>query len=317
MVDIGGLSLHLVCSGQGEPTIVLESGLGGWWLDWRKVQPALALSARTCAYDRAGHGYSDPASSPRTARQLSEELDALLRRAEVPAPYLLVGHSFGGHVVRLFADSHPDQVAGVVLVDPALERARTIFTPPMARSTARQRDAFRQRLRLMPLRAALGWARIRGAGMVNLEDLPASMRGYAEAVAYRPAWFQTATDELVANDETEAQVEATRARRWSMPLVVLSRTIPPDPQGYFGVPAAAVAGFETARLPLIKDLASLSADGRFVLVEESGHGIPTDRPQAVIEAVRGMLDRMRARPGAGPDKSRKDPLVEDGRARGP
>ena len=291
MVDIGNLKLHLVCSGEGRPTVVLESGFGGWWLDWRKIQPTLARRTRTCAYDRAGHAYSDPARGRRTAQQLSNELYALLQRAEIPGPYLLVGHSFGAHVVRLFTNRHPGQVFGLVLVDPALERARSRFTPAMARATDARRDVFRQELRLLPLRASLGLERMRGAALVNLTELPPSARGYADTVAYRPAWFQANMDELAAAAESEAQVEATRRRRWAIPLVVLSRTIAPNPQEYFGVPAEAVAGFETARLPLIKELASLSDPGRFVLVEGSSHAIQMDRPEAVIEAVNGILDR--------------------------
>jgi alpha/beta hydrolase fold len=108
LVDVGGERLHIDCVGEGSPTVVLESGLGGSSLDWRLVQPELGKTTRVCAYDRAGMGWSDPSPQPRTPRQIADELHTLLTHAGIAGPYVLVGHSLGGKNVRLFALTHPD-----------------------------------------------------------------------------------------------------------------------------------------------------------------------------------------------------------------
>src|SRR5688500_18438562 len=117
LVDVGGYRLHIQCVGAGSPTVVLDAGLGGSSLDWNLVQPELGRSTRVCAYDRAGMGWSDPSPQPRTPRQIADELHTLLTNAGIAEPYVLVGHSLAGKNVRLFRIAHPDQVAGMVLVD--------------------------------------------------------------------------------------------------------------------------------------------------------------------------------------------------------
>src|SRR5215207_8827824 len=117
LVDIGGYRLHIQCVGAGSPTVVLDAGLGGSSLDWSLVQSDLGSSTRVCAYDRAGMGWSDPGPQPRTPRQIARELHTLLTNAGIAEPYVLVGHSLAGKNVRLFAPSHPEEVAAMVLVD--------------------------------------------------------------------------------------------------------------------------------------------------------------------------------------------------------
>src|SRR5215213_1175214 len=117
LVDIGGYRLHIQCVGTGSPTVVLDAGLGGSSLDWNLVQPELGRTTRVCAYDRAGMGWSERSPYPRTPRQIADELHTLLTNAGIAEPYVLVGHSLGGKNVRLFALAHPEQVAGMVLVD--------------------------------------------------------------------------------------------------------------------------------------------------------------------------------------------------------
>jgi pimeloyl-ACP methyl ester carboxylesterase len=117
IVDAGPEHLHLVCVGSGEPTVLFESGLGGTYLDWTYVQPIVALKVRACAYDRAGMGFSDAASRPRTIDNLNADTDALLAAAGISAPVIVVGHSLGGMLALHFARLHPERVAGLVLVD--------------------------------------------------------------------------------------------------------------------------------------------------------------------------------------------------------
>lgn len=127
LVDVGGLSLHLRCVGEGNPVVVLDSGLGDDGAVWNEVQPELGRLTRTCSYDRAGTGSSSAAPRPHTSRQMVGELHALLGRAGIAAPYVLAGHSLGGLNVRLYASEHPSEVAGMVLIDAATEEQDTRF----------------------------------------------------------------------------------------------------------------------------------------------------------------------------------------------
>ena len=121
LVDAGGYRLHLHCTGTGRPTVVLAAGLGDYSIDWGLVQPRVARFTRVCSYDRAGYAWSDPDPRPRSLQRAVDELQALLTNAEIPGPYVLVGHSWGGHIARVFAAQHRDAVAGMVLVDSSHE----------------------------------------------------------------------------------------------------------------------------------------------------------------------------------------------------
>lgn len=117
LVPVFDTMLHLLCVGQGAPTVMLEAGLGGNFLDWTFVQPALAENHRVCSYDRAGAGFSRRTQRPRTAAIIAEELHELARVAEIPRPFVLLGHSFGGLLAMTYARRYPADVAGLVLLD--------------------------------------------------------------------------------------------------------------------------------------------------------------------------------------------------------
>ena len=106
LVDVGGHKMHIYCAGQGSPPVILDSGQGDSYISWRKVQPEIAKFVSVCSYDRAGLGYSEPSPRPSTSRVFAEELHELLNAAGVAPPYILVGHSFGGFNVRLFASHY-------------------------------------------------------------------------------------------------------------------------------------------------------------------------------------------------------------------
>lgn len=127
LVDVGGLSLHIRCVGEGSPVVVLDSGLGDDGGVWNQVQPELGGITRACAYDRAGTGSSSAAPRPHTSRQMVRELHALLGRAGIAGPYVLAGHSLGGLNVRLYASEHPGEVVGMVLIDATTEEQDTRF----------------------------------------------------------------------------------------------------------------------------------------------------------------------------------------------
>lgn len=117
LVDVGGYSIHLHCSGVGPQTVILEAGSGMWSMDWYEVQKGISSFARVCSYDRAGHGWSEFGSEPRTINQIVEELHVLLSAAGLPGPFVMVGASFGGSIVQLYEKAHPENVSALVLVD--------------------------------------------------------------------------------------------------------------------------------------------------------------------------------------------------------
>jgi len=133
LIDVGGHRLHLYCTGSGSPTVVLEPGGGASSSDLGWITLAVARDTRVCVYDRAGRGWSDPADGPQDGNHIAADLHTLLQRAQVPGPYVLAGHSFGGLYVQSFAAQFPDQVAGVVLLDSTAPRpgpAQTANTDP-------------------------------------------------------------------------------------------------------------------------------------------------------------------------------------------
>jgi pimeloyl-ACP methyl ester carboxylesterase len=119
LIDIGGHSLHLRCTGSGSPTVLLEPGAGGMSSDLGWIEPAVARDSHVCVYDRAGRGWSEPTDTPQDATQIATDLHTLLDRGHAPGPYVLAGHSFGGLYVLTFAALYPDDVVGMVLVDSA------------------------------------------------------------------------------------------------------------------------------------------------------------------------------------------------------
>lgn len=116
MVDLGGYSLHLHCTGEGSPTVILEGGLGGGVVTWPFVQPVVAMSTRVCSYDRSGWAWSG-GSAPGSGHDAVVRLHTLLERAGEKAPYILVGHSLGGLYNQLYVAAYPDEVVGMVLVE--------------------------------------------------------------------------------------------------------------------------------------------------------------------------------------------------------
>ena len=117
MVGVGGHSLHINCVGRGSPAVVLDAGSGGFSAHWVRVQRAGSGTTRVCSYDRAGMGWSEMGPEPRDAKQISNELHALLEGAGIEGPYVLVGHSYGGLYARIYAARYSEEVAGVALVD--------------------------------------------------------------------------------------------------------------------------------------------------------------------------------------------------------
>ena len=306
VIDVGGHRLHIRCEGSGAPAVVLDAALGGSSLSWSLVQPSLARLTRTCAYDRAGFGWSDPGPKPRTVGRLVAELRALLGGAGVAPPYILVGHSFGGLVMRLFAARHPGETAGVVLVDPAHPEDWVRPADKERRQIDRgvrlcQQGAMAARLGLARLvsrlvgAGALGLARglvkIVSRGGLRPEDeailapiwkLPPEARRPLKRFWTEPKFFEALGSQIETICESAAEVlEASAGGYGDLPLVTISST---DPGEY--------------RLRQQERLARLSSSGRHLVASRSGHWIPLDEPRIVIETVAEMIEAVRGSRGS-------------------
>lgn len=282
LVDIGGRSLYLECRGQGSPTVILEAGAGGradvWSRDLEEAEgtrtmvlPGVAAFTRVCAYDRPGtlternpsldpHGRlfypsrSDPVPQPRTTQDRVNDLHALLGAAAIPGPYVLVGHSAGGLVVRLYASEYPDEVAGMVLVDSTHEDVWLRFQEAMTPGQ---------------------WA--------EFEELTVTNQDLLEAYPEAERWYTAP----LRDDATTGQVRQALkdAPIRAMPIVVLAHGIPfvaPLP----GWPTAEMEGIMFA---LQQDLARLVPDARLIVATEGGHNIHQDQPELVIDAIQQVI----------------------------
>jgi pimeloyl-ACP methyl ester carboxylesterase len=295
LVDMGTHRLHLLESGHGNPTILLEAGLMSTVLSWSELQRALAGSFRVVSYDRAGLGWSDLGPMPRTADRIVEELHTLLERAAIAPPYVLVGHSFGGLTMPLFAARFPDEVAGMVLVDPV---APAEWNPPsehdlkLTRIGARvcRRAAVLARIGLIRFVAFLlttGGKKLaaylvrlisRGtpaeSGSVSspwFSALPANERAMTSAFWVQPKFALTIASQLENLPASAASV-GQFANFSDKPVVILSARTAPERRR---AEHAAMAG----RLPR----------GEHVLAGKSNHWIMQEDPDLVIRAIESVI----------------------------
>jgi pimeloyl-ACP methyl ester carboxylesterase len=179
LVDVGGHRLHLNCAGSGTPTVILESGLGETGAYWGWISTAVAHETQVCVYDRAGRGWSDPASAAQDGVAVATDLHILLDRGHVPGPYVLVGHSSGAQYIRIFAGRYPERVSGMVLLDgqPAEAFERLPTYPAFY-------DGFRRVSALLPSLARLGVGRL--VFPANVGSLPANARSLRDEFAELP-----------------------------------------------------------------------------------------------------------------------------------
>jgi pimeloyl-ACP methyl ester carboxylesterase len=262
LVDIGGYRLHLWCTGDGAPAVILDTGLGGSSADWGFVQPDVARFTRVCSYDRAGMGYSDPGPSPRTARRIASELAELLVRSGIGGPVALVGASIAGFDVRVFASDHPERAAGLVLVD-ASHEDQPHEVPQMAR--------------FVPLLSTIGVLRLFGVSFgQRIDSLAPSVRQFARATNFRAAGYQAAADEIIHIRQSASEVRHSR-RKLTIPILVITGG----------------RGADENWRQLQRDQASLSDRGCLIVAEESGHVVAIDQPEVVVDAIRTVVEAAR------------------------
>jgi pimeloyl-ACP methyl ester carboxylesterase len=263
MVDAGGHSLHIYCVGEGSPPVVIDVGFGDSYTNWRAIQEQMAQDTRVCAYERAGYGQSDPGPEPRHSQQVAGELKLLLENAGIEGPYVLVGHSLGGLNVQVFVDLYPDLVAGVVLLDPA----------PLGFITGERFPELYQ------------MAQQETAGLLAVAE---NARGATDPEEKaRASYFQTlASEHAMMMADSADQVTAIESFG-DTPLIVLASG---KPNPAFGDSAEAFQQFWTQQS---QELAAKSANGAYILAEESGHNLHADVPDLVLDAVRQVVQEAR------------------------
>ena len=310
LVDIGGQRLHLHCTGNGSPAVVIESGTGDASPIWALVQPGVTTFTRACSYDRAGYAWSDPGRLPRTFAQLSLELHTALCRANVAPPYVLVGQSFGGLVVRGFAQRYPQDVSGMVLVDAAPEDHRAVYggQPHRIRDEAKGRKPPAPRIQLgtdILKRAKSVKGSERPAALpAPLDRLPADAQSLLRWAETLPVQSMARDAEMEWSPEEAQRMHDARLRNRTslrdLPLAVLARG-----EGRFDSGMSISAdSLDRERRALQRDLAKLSTRGTIDFVPGVGHNIHVEAPRVVIDAIRRITTTARVDATARPTPRR-------------
>lgn len=292
LMDVDGRRLHVNCAGDGVPVVLLESAIAASSLSWAVVQPGIATFTRVCAYDRAGLGWSDAPSGPRTFNRIVSELAAVLGSLAPDRRCVLVGHSFGSFVVRAYAARHPGAVAGLVLVDPPIE-----WLTPTRERRRLLRGAI-QLSRIGALLARFGVVRLclrfltGGAPGVprrfvkifgptaartlerlvgEVRKLPPDVHPLVQAIWSEPKCFHAMADHLVVMARDTGAIAAAIPPR-EIPIVVISSADQPSEQ-----------------LAAHRLLAEASTSGRHVVATEGAHWVQFDEPELVVAAVRQLV----------------------------
>lgn len=288
LVDVGGYRLHIYCMGQGSPTVILDSGAGGTSLDWGWIQPELAKTTRVCAYDRAGAAWSDSGPLPRDAGQMTSELRALLVNAPIEGPKILVGASFAGHIARLYAAQYPDEVKGLVFVDPRPEEWDTRF--PEIRQAGESQIGT---IRFIATLSRLGILRLLlplTGPPPFINKFPPETQATMLAVGLQARSYDAILDLANGVTNSDTQVRAAPLPQ-PMPIVVLTHG-KADTDLYAGLPAQRWTEAEAIWQRLQADLAT-RLGGALIVADKSGHAIALEQPEAVIQAVGQVIQQTR------------------------
>ncbi len=266
LVDVGGYRLHINCIGTGSPTVVIVAGAGDWSTTWGGVvQPEVAKTTRVCTYDRAGLGWSEASPHPSDAAQFASELHTLLQNANVPGPYVMVGHSLGGFIVRVFTHDYASEVAGVVLVDS--------MNPKQV--TQSQANSLAQTYSFQALLARFGVARL----LVKVPAIAPSMPPNEEAyypLYIRPQSLQASAKEYRTLPASAAEAVAVKSFD-DLPLIVLTAKLNDNP------------GWPEWQAELLQ----LSSNSEHLFAENSGHNIQVDEPNAAVAAIIQIVEQVR------------------------
>jgi pimeloyl-ACP methyl ester carboxylesterase len=298
MVDIGGRSLHLIDGGANAPPVIFEAGISATCLSWTGLRAQVQGFARACTYDRAWLGWSDPAPSPRTTSNIVDELHALIEAAQIPRPYILAGHSFGGMLVRAYAARYPGEIAGLVLVDPLSPRDWLHVSPANARM----------------LRFGVRLSR-RGAWLARIGVVRAALAVLVAGGRRVPQWIakvssgrgESVISRLVGEvrkmpPETWPMVRAQWCLAKSFQgLAAYLEALPAssaeaaalDAPGEIPITVLSAANSTPKQREEREAWASRSPRGRHIIARKSGHWIQLDEPELVLQAIREMVDLTR------------------------
>jgi pimeloyl-ACP methyl ester carboxylesterase len=267
LIDVGGHSLHLNCTGSGSPTVVMETGAGEMSSNLGWIAPAVAGRTRVCVYDRAGRGWSEPADTPQDGTQIATDLHTLLQRGNVPGPYVLAGHSFGGLYVRTFAARYPNEVAGLVLVDSTGAKSAGAASTVDPGSY----DVMGRASALVSSSGRLGLARL--FSELSAGNLPPRSRDEVRAAGSTASNLRSTIDEYV--QANTSMVEAAALDDFgNKPLFVLT----------------AGSGSDAAWVAKQKDLTTLSTNSAHRVVAGASHeGLVADKEYAAV-TTQAILD---------------------------
>ena len=285
-LDIGGRCLHARLEGSGDPPVVFEAGISASSINWTIIQQAVARHTSTCAYDRAGLAWSDPPRGAFTVDAMLADLGALLDSLYPGRACVLVGHSFGGLLIRLFAERHPERVAGIVLVDAVLA---TSWANP---------NPFRARIKRKGIRLARYGAWAARLGLVRLVTSPMLIRS---VVLPRFGGEKAAPGSLIGRMQKELSkfppetLPAIRAH-WSRPhtfqamtahLHALDQSFAALGEKPLHCPVVVISAGNTppAGMAEHRAIAALSPQGEHVIAHSSGHWIQLDEPDLVVDAI--------------------------------
>jgi pimeloyl-ACP methyl ester carboxylesterase len=301
LVDIGGFRLHVNCGGEGLPTVILDAALGGSSVSWCFVQQKVAEFARACAYDRGGLGWSETGPMPRTAGRMVHELRMLLDRANIDPPYVMVGHSFGTLIARLFAARHRHDVVGLVLVDPA-------FPEDWLTPNAGERRRMRRGVRLCRYGAAA--ARLGLTGLVTklAGGGPEGLAKAATRFVSRRSLQREPTELLSPIDKLPVDVRARLTRMWTQPrffhalgsqidsICTSAEELMSAGEVLGELPLAVVSATRPHphHVMMQERLVATSSRGRRIVAVESGHWVPLEDPATVVAAVRDVVETVRS-----------------------
>ncbi|MCZ8520293.1 MULTISPECIES: alpha/beta fold hydrolase [Paenibacillus] len=284
LVDAGGFRLHLHKLGSGSPTILLESGSGESSLSWREIPEKLSSFATVVAYDRAGYAWSEASPNPRTGENIVRELHTALKNAGIKGPYLLAGHSLGGMYSRLFAQTYPEEVAGMVLIDARPENDARRTEPIYAREKPKSNPSPNISILLKESGAFRLLPNFLLTGRVDKQD-----RSTFVNVVASPKYFQAVSEEGSLAHTTE---DAIRGQNLGdLPVRVIARGVRQD-LTRFGISQTANEEIEQSWQTGQREALAISTNSRLIVAEKSGHYVIHDQPELVIQVIRDLISEL-------------------------
>jgi pimeloyl-ACP methyl ester carboxylesterase len=288
LVTVNGRTMHIQCVGAGSPTLILDAGQGGWSNDWADLMPVLSQDNQVCAYDRAGYGWSERAEGDRSPLDAANDLASLLSIAQIEPPYVLVGFSHAGLAGRIFAAQYADQVAGMVLVDPATEFDNEL----MSAALMQQQQAAIPMFKGFGFLARFGVLRLIGtqtmAGSAPFIPTDVANPDLYYAFIAAPQWWETSAQEFTSHlDDDHLAMVHQLGPIPDIPLIIIAS----DWLDTTGNPA--MDGLQAKRHEVLRSLVAQTARGEFIIAEKSTHNVLSDRPDVVLDAIKRMLAPLR------------------------